>query len=75
MDSKPEYNSWYAPIDPFAVMVIGAGTVIFVGVVVEFIRYVRTNLHDTAMFIGALFVLAGFYVLGLVVYHGYHRLF
>jgi hypothetical protein len=73
MDSKPEYDEWYAPIDPFAVMLIGAVTVIFTGVVVKFARHVRSHPYDAVMFIGAVLPLVCFYLLGLVVYHGYQR--
>jgi len=74
MDSKPEYDEWYAPIDPFAVMLIGAATVIFTGVVVKFARYARSHPHDLFMSARAVLALAGFYLLGLVIYHGHQRL-
>jgi len=73
MDSKPEYDEWYVPMDPFGILIIGVATIFAVGILTAIAHAFVTEPKGLI----PIFTLSAFavvcYGVGLAVYHGYQR--
>lgn len=74
MDSKPNYDTWYAPIDPIKIGCLGLFLVVVTWMVVSVARYIINNPSLLVKATYGVGILVGVYVLGLVAFHIIERI-
>ena len=69
MDSKPEYDSWYAPIHPIVIHIFGAILLGILAFLYKFLTEMIANPQSVIPLVGMLLVFCLCYIIGLVSYH------